>query len=258
MSIFSHTSDSLLKLGKQPPKYDSHTLKLARYVDLTAAPTPPAETQRAVGMSWPMFANDRLGDCTIAGMAHMIEFWMARSNDANDHFSITDDNVVEAYSAVSNYNPQTGENDNGAIEIDVLKWWQINGISGHRISAYAAVNLPNHDLVRLATWLFDGLYIGVALPMSAQGKEDWTYLPATGSQSYPGTWGGHCVNVVDYNAVGPVVITWGASKQMTWDFWDHYCDEAYAIISPEELTGTGRTVEGFDASALLSDLERIR
>jgi hypothetical protein len=39
----------------------------------------------------------------------------------------------------------------------------------------------------------------------------------------------------------------------TWSFWDHYCDEAYCIISPDFLVG-GTTPAGFDLTALQQDL----
>lgn len=246
----------LPRLGKQQARYDSRTLKLARYLDLHALPTPPASTSRADSVSdWPMYANDRLGDCTCAGMAHMVEFWLKMSDG---QFSISEQDVIDAYTQVSGYDPATGENDNGAVELDVLNWWFKTGIAGHRIESYAAVNIANHDLIKAAAWLFDGLYIGVALPASAQNQPSWEYRPETGSQAYPGSWGGHCVNVVDYDDSGVTVVTWGKTLHVSWDFWDHYVDEAYAIISPDEFTSGGKTVEGFDVKALQSDLRSLR
>lgn len=249
--------ESLPRLGKQAAKYDSRTLKLARYLDLSALPTPPASTTRSSAVAeWPMYANDRIGDCTCAGMAHMVEFWLGLSRLTD--FSVTEADVIAAYTAIAGYDPQTGANDNGAVELDVLSYWTNTGIGGHRISAYAAVNLANRDLVRAACWLFDGLYIGCALPASAQGQPSWEYRPETGSQAYPGSWGGHCVNVVDYDETGVTVVTWGKTLHMSWDFWDHYVDEAYAIIAPEAFANNGNTIEGFNVQALVADLECVR
>jgi hypothetical protein len=44
------------------------------------------------------------------------------------------------------------------------------------------------------------------------------------------SWGGHYIFVPGYTPLGPVCITWGRKQQMTWKFFDKYCDEAYAII----------------------------
>ena len=37
-----------------------------------------------------------------------------------------------------------------------------------------------------------------------------------------------------YNAKGPVCVTWGRKQQMTWAFFDKYCDEAYAIVDDKD------------------------
>lgn len=248
------------RLGKRAPRYDPRTLKLARYLNAAALPAIPDATNRSSDVAaWPMYANDRIGDCTCAALGHMIQFWEAVSGQTapGADAPLAEPDVVGAYAAITGYDPATNANDNGAVELDVLRFWQQNGVAGHRIAAYAAVNLRSHDLVKAAVYLFEGLYIGCALPASAQGQDVWDYLPATGSQAYPGSWGGHAVNVVDYNQTGPIVVTWGRTLQMTWAFWDQYCDEAYAIISPEQFTAAGKTVEGFDAAALAADLEAV-
>jgi hypothetical protein len=43
------------------------------------------------------------------------------------------------------------------------------------------------------------------------------------------------------------------NNRQTWSFWDHYCDEAYCIISPDFLSG-GATPAGLDLEALKRDL----
>jgi len=37
-----------------------------------------------------------------------------------------------------------------------------------------------------------------------------------------------------YNETGPVCVTWGRKQQMTWSFFDKYCDEAYAIVDDKD------------------------
>ena len=60
------------ELGKLPVRRDVRTLRIARYVDRAKLPRRPhLSTSTTHVPEWPMYANDRLGDCTIArGRAH--------------------------------------------------------------------------------------------------------------------------------------------------------------------------------------------
>lgn len=245
------------KLGKQAPKIDPRTLMLADYIT-TALPTAPRSFSYAdkVGVSWGMMHNDTLGDCTCAAAGHMIMAWTASSKGKASR--PTDKAIVKAYCAVSGYDPKTGANDNGAVELDVLNYWRKSGVGGHTIGAFAATTLKNIDHVKAAVYLFGGCYIGLSLPNSAQGQDVWD-VPAGGptGAGEKGSWGGHAVCVVGYDEQGLSVITWGALKKMTWAFWNTYCDESYAIISNDFLNN-GKTPAGFDIAALQADLKAIK
>lgn len=145
------------KLGKLSVRTDVRTLRLRTYIDLGALPAPPdtIDLTPHVG-EWPMYANDTRGDCTTAAAGHMIEAWTAAAGGAA--VEVTEDAVVRAFEAVRLTDPLTGEE--GAIELDVLRYWRKRGIGGHRIGAYAAVGPRDHRLARTAAWLFGGLYIG--------------------------------------------------------------------------------------------------
>ena len=166
----------------------------------------------------------------------------------------TDKQIVAAYSAITGYNPTTGANDNGAVEIDVLNYWRQTGIAGHKIGAYVALEPSNHNHVMDSVYIFEGCYIGVQLPISAQAQvqnhQPWSVPPGgpTGDGK-PGSWGGHAVPVVAYDSRGVTVVTWGALQVMTWSFWEAYCDEAYAILSNDYLTGKKTTPQGFSMAS---------
>jgi hypothetical protein len=67
--------------------------------------------------------------------------------------------------------------------------------------------------------------------------------------------------VVAYDSRSLTVVTWGALQSMTWGFWAAYCDEAYAILSPDYLDQkAGQTVapNGFNLAQLQEDLADLK
>jgi hypothetical protein len=241
------------KLGKITPRVDVRTLTLSRYVDRAQLPDPPPALDLTDRVSeWPMYANDRIGDCTTAAAGHMIEAWTAEARGAA--VEVSESAVLAAYDRVKIVDPLTGEE--GAVELDVLRDWRKHGVGHHRIAAFARVSTADHKLAQTAAWLFGGLYIGLALPLSARDQETWDWNGSLTGDDRPGSWGGHAVDVVRYDADALAVVTWGSLKSMTWSFWDRYCDEAYCIISKDFLDGD-RAPNGFDLQALRADLDLV-
>jgi hypothetical protein len=250
-----------LKLGKQVARHDPRALLLASYLT-PALPAPPASFDLTKKVkAWGMMENDEIGDCTCAAAGHLLMEWTA--NASTKMFTPTDQQIVAAYSAITGYNPATGANDNGAVEVDVLNYWRQNGIASHKIGAYVSLEPSNHNHVMDSVYIFGGCYIGLQLPISAQAQvqnhQPWSVPPGgpTGDGK-PGSWGGHAVPVMAYDAHGVTVVTWGALQIMTWSFWETYCEEAYAILSPDYLTGKKKTPQGFDMDQLQADLADLK
>jgi hypothetical protein len=240
-------------LGKLPVRVDVRTLSLAQYVDPQVLPAPPAKfAETAKVEDWPMYANDRIGDCTTAAAGHMIEAWTAAAR--GQAVVISEQSVLDAFEHVKRVDPFTGEE--GAIELEVLRFWRKQGIGLHKIGAYARVPVHNRRIVETGAWLFGGLYIGVQLPLTAREQEVWDWTGSLSGDAKPGSWGGHAVDVVAYDAQGLTIVTWGRLKQMTWQFWDRYCDEAYCILS-EDFLDEGKAPNGFDLAALKADLALV-
>ena len=250
-----------LKLGKQIARHDPRTLLMASYIT-PSLPTPPATCDLTTKVkSWGMMENDQIGDCTCAAAGHLLMEWTA--NAGKKMFTPTDKQVVAAYSAITGYNPATGANDNGAVEIDVLNYWRQSGVAGHKIGAYVALEPSNHNHIMDSVFIFEGCYIGLQLPISAQAQvqnhQPWSVPPGgTTGDGAKGSWGGHAVPVVAYDSRGVTVVTWGALQAMTWSFWEAYCDEAYAILSADTLTGKETTPAGFSLSELQADLADLK
>jgi hypothetical protein len=193
-----------------------------------------------------MYANDRLGDCTCCALAHMLEVW-TKESDGRPRL-LTDAEVIALYDLVN------GGQDHGANMLDVLQQMRTGaGLAGDHLHAYAAVDHSRPDLVRSAAWLFQGLYIGIQMPLCAQDEvgPGKVWHPVDGPDGKPGSWGGHTVNVVGYDDSSLTVITWGAQQRMSWAFWQRYVEECWALL-PADFQRRRRPLQanGFDFAQL--------
>lgn len=236
-----------MKLGKRPRRDDPRTLFLSKYLLPGAPPPPPAKAYyEYLVKDWKMFGNDHIGDCTCASAGHLIMNWTAHTTS---EAKLGDDEIIAAYSAVSGFDPFTGNGDNGAVELDVLNYWRKTGVAGHKITAYSALDVKNLTQVKQGIYLFGGIYIGVQLPVSAQRQEVWDVV-----DNDQGVWGGHAIPILGYGRDGFACITWGRIKYLTNDFWFRYVEEAYAILSPEWVDREGIAPNHVDLASLEADL----
>jgi hypothetical protein len=253
------------KLGKRMPQEDRlcRTLKLGNYLNPSMLPPIPAVQRWDKGISqWGMMLNDTLGDCAIATPGHMVMGWtMAAKGGA---IVIPDAQIQQAYSAISGYDPKTGENDNGCAVLDVLNYWRQSGIGGHNIQVYAQVMPKLPSQVRAATFLFGNLYLGMALPamMQTLGMMDsgeWI-IPQqkiTDGSDEPYSLGGHAIPIVGYDLNWVYAVSWGDIAKVSWPFFAKYCDEAYACIAQDWFKQTGVAPSGFNLTALMKDLQIV-
>jgi hypothetical protein len=177
--------------------------------------------------------NDLLGCCTIAGCGHAVQTWTV---NLGAEVTVPDSVIEKYYQDWDGYVPGDPSTDQGGVEMDVIAKWKAQTFDGHRLLSSVDVNLNNQDEVRTAIMLFGGIYIGVSLPLTAQTQNLWDVAGATDGSNpsaAPGSWGGHCVFVLGYNEIGPICVTWGQLKQMTWAFWLAYCDEAHVLLSAD-------------------------
>lgn len=245
---------SNMRLGRKAVKTDSRTLMMADYLTPSLPPPPPAKDWTKGITSWGMMLNDKLGDCTIAGAAHAVQVWSANSDT---EVTVSDDTVQSYYQQWDGYVPGDPSTDNGGVELDVLNDWQKQGFAGNKLLAFADPKPANLIQIRQSINLFGGVYIGLALPLTAQTQDVWDVVKTGGAKAKPGSWGGHCVFVPKYDQHGFTCITWGGLKTMTLAFWKKYCDEAHALLDQQWLTTKGSPA-GFDQNQLLTDLNAIK
>ena len=236
------------KLGKLPPRHDPRTLQLADYLLPVLPPAPPSRRWDHGITAWGMMGNDRIGDCTTAAAGHAIQTWTA---NASNEVTISDAAVIAAYSAVTGYNPADPTTDRGAVVLDVLNYWR-SPFGGHSIGAFVATEPSNHEHVKLAVSLFGGCYIGFEVPDYALHQRVWSVQRGT----HP-IIGGHAVWVCGYDSRFLYCVSWGQIYRMTWAFWDKFCDESYAILSPDWFKPNAVSPSGFDLVTLTADLQAV-
>ena len=243
-----------VKNGCNPstPKKLARELKVAHYLGAAAfAEFIPPVFRLQQGVPQCMDLNDKLGCCVVATMAKMVRCWTQTATGVAA--TITDADVEDVYRKGAGYNPAKPSTDNGWDLLSQLKYWQRTGIAGHKIGAYANVNPKHEFMMRAACYLFEGLDVALALPLSAQDQEIWDVVD--GSSGAAWTWGGHAAPLLGFDADGYGLIeTWGMEQRCTPTFLRKYCFEAHCIISPDALDGSGKVIAGLDVDALTADL----
>jgi len=239
-------------LGKRAPKIDARTLKLKNYLGSGLKPK-THQWWVPIG-SWPMMLNDTLGDCVPAAAGHSIEQWTALAT--LKPVVLPDATIEKTYEAVGGYVPGNPATDQGCVMLDMLNYWRKTGVGGHKIMAYADLNPLSRGQVEASVQLFANCYIGIQLPITAQNQDEWEVVSTTGDGA-PGSWGGHCVPAIAYDGEGLTVVTWGATKRMSWAFLEAYSDEAYALLSEEWIESNALSPSGFNLPALKEDLKKI-
>jgi hypothetical protein len=254
-----------LLLGANLERQDLRTIKLKAYLhEKTGTIIPPSNIDWDIRSkdAYQMWKNDVCGDCTVAAMYNMFS---GSAADTKKVFTATDEMVISDYSAISGYNPNTGENDNGANPEDVLKYFSKKPEEDpSRIIAWGKVDNSNVAEIQKALFLFGGIYTGWALPLTAQDEvgDIWDESPLGTTGRVPGSWGGHMTITrhieSDWNN-GIYTITWGKSQQVTRRFWDKYCFVTYFFITKNWISNiSNKTLSGFDLDTLLKDINELK
>jgi hypothetical protein len=226
------------KLGRRPSVADNRTIHLRGFIRPEAIPTPTECDYRAGITDWGTMGNDQYGNCVIVTAAHALLAW--RANESHDAQRITD-------SAVIDLSRTMGALDGFSI-LDRLKWWNNQGMWANRLWAFASYASKDPQATRSAIYLTGCADIGLAMPTAWQDKEVWD--TGIGPSYRPGTWGGHSVPLVAYNAQHAYAVTWGHIIPITWRALATYCDEAHALIDPEWIAIAGMAPNGLDLAAL--------
>lgn len=231
--------------GRLPahPEATHPRLKLGPF--LAAAAPPPSVDWYSAVPGWPMYLNDRIGDCTEAMVGHILE--NTSTYAGNPPVAITDHDVLAAYERVSGYNPADPSTDQGAVLQDVYNDWRKTGVGGHKNLVFAQVDHQNLTQVEQGVAMFGAVGLGIVVTQAMMDdfNADLPWSRSTGAQL-----GGHAVPIVGYDATYVYVVSWGRVQPMRWGVYAEVCDEAWVAVLPEWLNAAGHDPGGLDLHGL--------
>jgi hypothetical protein len=253
------------RLGRTRPLARCPRFSLHNYLmrDLAAPPATCDYTRPAAKALANVYMNDTLGDCVIAGIAHVVGVLTAGAGAAP--FLYTNEQIVALYSAIGGYVPGDPSTDRGCDEQTALNYWENNGApsGSNRIAGWLAVNGSDPTEYRTALWLFENLYFGLELPdqwinpMPAASGFTWDAAGA------PDPNNGHCVAGFAYGAHGITIDTWGMTGTLTDKAIAKYCTphahgDVYTVVSQEAINqASQKAPNGFDWSQLIADFDSM-
>jgi 5-methylcytosine-specific restriction protein A len=261
MNYEHQTPRGVLHTGRAPRAF-GHVTPISAVRAMRATPLPPLpmtlEQAKTPDVAH-MFKNNLWGCCTCSAMGNAIDLTSYDAQGAQ--LAITDADVQYAYECVCpGFSPGPPTvNDNGAIEQNVLHWWQTQGFvlaDGSRIKAGPVFEINPKNIAGICEAIaeFGFVYIGLEVPDGLMETLPalWTDDPAFGEII-----GGHAVLLTGFDRTDPAAVTfsitsWGTNEEfrMRQDFLLRYVDEVYAVFLPAWLESTGKTPYGFTSAQL--------
>ena len=254
------------RLGRTRPSLERPRLMSSEFLSADI-PTPPRVEHWSHGAQYAalkdVYANDRLGDCTAAGAAHILAVWRGNARNGDSPPTVAD--VISFYSKTTGYDPANPSSDQGGDEVTVLNDWRDKGFfadGSGKILGWANVDGSNVNRVKQAIWLFENVYFGVELP-------DAWISPFPRANGF--TWAvagdanpahGHCFAGLGYNDNGVIVNSWGMMGIVTWEAVAKYATapggELHVALSADAIErASARAPNGFDVAALTADLKAM-
>ena len=252
----------IFRLGKNAVKTKPKTLQMGDFLNLSVLPAPPAAFDWSIVKRKPLIygmdGNDDHEDCVFASACHHIGTWTGNTGDEQ---IATAADALAAYSDFAGFNPKNPATDSGANMLATATLWRTKPIFGHKIKAFAALDLKRLDLVAAAMFLFGGAWIGWAMPKAWQGADVWDTSPTGNMEGdwKPWSWGGHATHGPAFSPKLLGIKSWAQDVPATIPAFEAYAEEGYVLISEdtwETLTGN-QCPAGVDGAALQAALARV-
>jgi hypothetical protein len=199
----------LPKLGHFAHFHDRHAMKRGhpqrRFALPAGWPTPALPIDYAKALAFPMYGNDRLGDCMYAAACH-----------ADNTFTgnVGTESTFDEHALERDYERLSG-GDNGLDEGTLIEGWKAGLAGVQAASILDALDIDTTDLatMRAAVYLFGGVLFMLDVPdrwCDTNDGDTWD-VPAVADQN-----NGHgtFINGVDANG-NYHLLTWGGARKLT-------------------------------------------
>ncbi len=257
------------KLGLKDPVPGAIPLRFATYANFRELPEPPAvfgHYDLFPADGWDILGNNDWGCCAVSGGDHQEMLWTTEGGHAAPFHT---DATLADYGSITGFDPTAGPvgdnpTDQGTDIGQLADFWMSTGLvdsNGQRHKVVAVMDLNPGDLreLWLATYLFQTIGLGFAIPQSAidqnRRQEPWDVV---GDDGGSGIQGGHYVPAMGRLANGNgVLVTWGKLQEFTPAFYTMYNNQGIVALS-EDMMVNAQSIDGFDDTLLREDLEQIR
>lgn len=236
--------------GLQPNNPLKPRLRFSAFIRDIYTPPPTTNYYGAVSQ-WGMLGNNQWGDCVFAANGHIVEQQTALGK--GQELIVSLGQVLSEYAKVTGFNPSAGPpgsnpTDNGSTLQDGLGDLRANGLAGVKIAAFAQLDHTNMPEVLTGVAQMGVVNVGCVITQGAMDQFN-------AGQPWDGTGdstelGGHCIIMVGYDLQYFYFITWGQLQRATYNWWNNYVQEAWAVVSEDWAKVGGNDPEGVNLYAL--------
>jgi hypothetical protein len=208
--------------------------------------------------AWGILGNDQYGDCAEAGILHLIQ---GQSSNTGNPLSATTDQALALYTAVTGFNPNDPNTDQGTVLTDLLSYIHKNGVemidsTGKTVTVevvgFASLDISSIAQMRYAAYTFGGNYLGINCPQQCEDDtSNWNFAPGLPIA------GGHCIPQEGEGAAGGKIISWGMVIPFSKGFLMGYLEEAYCLITKSWLNAQGKSPTGLYLDGLVAAMKQI-
>lgn len=258
---------TLRKLGCHPARMQVRQPMLSGMRAFMARKAPFRLHRERIDPAPHMLGNDMLGDCTAAGIGNHI-----RATAALGGYQIAVDtaDAVRFYARSTGYVPGNPLTDRGGAEVDVLTTALRTGYALAEQTLFplwGSVDGADLNGIRNITAGLSAAYLGVRLAVADMWEDDngapapvWdTATPASHGDPTPGSAGGHCLLLWDYNGTADTdlitLLTWGSVQKATWRWLRSRIMEAHGLAWRQLLPNGVLAPTGQDWDALVASNE---
>lgn len=259
------------KLGKKKATYSERSLgtalALSRHLDLLGLPPPSSNyyagvVEKLTNGDWGMMGNDVVGDCVIADDAH---YMMLRTANTGTMITPTTQQTIDQYSAVTGYNPNDPNTDQGTNESDDDTYLIQHGFLGHKCDVQGRLDPGNMNHIKWCVQLFGHVRLGIVVTQAFMDQFDAGQVLSTHWVDQKAILGGHDVPIVHYDPNYLYVVTWGKMVRMTYRCYNAICTnvvrygegEAHVELFSDWITSQGVSPSGLSLATLEADLKSV-